>query len=174
MIYQARIGHRTLHLELRLDGRRAEVTIDGSNPQVDLARLSPYAYSLIIDGQSHHLTLQPGADDIVVRLRQRNYLVNLRSGLDLTIEKLGLNSAAENQSGVVLAPIPGVISSLAVAVGDTVAAGAQLLVLEAMKMENELPAPFAGTVSALHVAAGDTVNKGDRLIELTRRQSKAP
>ena len=132
-------------------------------------RLSRYAYSLIMDGRSHYLTLQPGGDGSVVRLRQCNYVVNLRTGLDLTIEKIGLNRASENQSGVVLAPIPGVIASLAVAVGDTVAAGAHLLVLEAMKMENELPAPIAGTVSALHVAAGDTVNKGDRLVELTRQ-----
>ena len=134
---------------------------------MDLVRLSPYAYSLIIDGRSHYLTLQPGKDGIVVRLRQRNYVVNLRSSLDITIEKLGLTRGHREQSGLIAAPIPGVISSVAVAVGDTVEAGSRLLVLEAMKMENELLAPFAGTVSALHVAAGDTVNRGDRLVELT-------
>ena len=131
-------------------------------------RLSPYAYSLIIDGRSHYLTLQPGRDGIVVRLRQRNYVVNLRSGLDITIEKLGLTRGDRDRSGFIAAPIPGVIASVAVAVGDTVKEGSRLLVLEAMKMENELLAPFDGTVTALHGAAGDTVNKGDRLVELTR------
>jgi acetyl-CoA/propionyl-CoA carboxylase biotin carboxyl carrier protein len=52
-------------------------------------------------------------------------------------------------------------------VGDVVAVGAPILVLEAMKMENEIVAERGGTVSAIHKAAGQAVDTGDLLVELT-------
>ena len=64
------------------------------------------------------------------------------------------------------APMPGLIVQLRVKVGDTIAAGDGLVVMEAMKMENELRAPAAGTVKAVHVAVGAVVEKGALLVEL--------
>jgi len=66
-------------------------------------------------------------------------------------------------SGDLVAPMQGTIVKTAVEPGATVAAGEVVLVLEAMKMENQIPAHRAGTVIALHVAAGDVVNAGDLL-----------
>ncbi|HEY2825603.1 MAG TPA: biotin/lipoyl-containing protein [Gemmatimonadales bacterium] len=62
--------------------------------------------------------------------------------------------------------MPGLVLRLEVAVGDTVTAGQGLVVLEAMKMENEIKAGVAGVVSAIRVAAGQAVDKGAVLIEL--------
>ena len=61
------------------------------------------------------------------------------------------------------APMPGTILSVNVAVGDTVAKGAVLMVLEAMKMENEIMAPCAGKVTFVGVTKGQSVNTGDAL-----------
>ena len=66
--------------------------------------------------------------------------------------------------GVVTAPMPGVVSQVKVGVGDPVEAGAPLLVLEAMKMENEIYAPVGGVVGEVYVEAGQRVGRGDRLI----------
>jgi len=66
--------------------------------------------------------------------------------------------------GVVTAPMPGVISEVKVGVGDPVEAGTSLLVLEAMKMENEIYAPVGGVVSEVYVEAGQRVGRGDRLV----------
>jgi len=63
-------------------------------------------------------------------------------------------------------PIPGVILSINIKVGDTLNIGDKMLVLEAMKMENNITAEKAGTVSAIHVAAGDQVLQGALMIEL--------
>jgi len=63
-------------------------------------------------------------------------------------------------------PIPGVILSVNIKVGDTLNIGDKMLVLEAMKMENNITAEKAGTVSAIHVAAGDQVLQGALMIEL--------
>ena len=66
-------------------------------------------------------------------------------------------------SGTIAAPIPGVVTKLCVAVGDSVTAGQVVLQLEAMKMENALPAPASGVINSIHFKSGDSVAKGDVL-----------
>ncbi len=63
-------------------------------------------------------------------------------------------------------PMPGEILEVAVKPGETVNEGDVLLILEAMKMENEITAPRGGTVSAVRIKAGDTVGSGDPLVEI--------
>ncbi|RPI10882.1 MAG: biotin/lipoyl-binding protein [Zetaproteobacteria bacterium] len=62
------------------------------------------------------------------------------------------------------APMPGKILAVKVVAGDTVARGDVLMILEAMKMENDILAPMEGAVKSVHVQAGDTVNTGDVLL----------
>ena len=73
--------------------------------------------------------------------------------------------AATAEEGVegkpLTAPMPGLIISVAVKVGDTVQEGDPVLVLEAMKMENSIPAPASGTIKAVYFGSGDSVNKDD-------------
>ena len=64
------------------------------------------------------------------------------------------------------APMPGTVLKLNVKVGDTVAEGQAVAVLEAMKMENDIAAPSAGTVASVNVSVGDSINSGDVLITL--------
>ena len=66
----------------------------------------------------------------------------------------------------VASPLPGTVLRVNVAVGQAVKSGDVLLVLEAMKMENDITAPGAGVVSAIHVASGSTVQTGDALVSL--------
>lgn len=66
----------------------------------------------------------------------------------------------------VKAPMPGNILDVKVKVGDTVKAGDNLIILEAMKMENEIVAPKDGTVASINVNKGDTVNSGDVLVSM--------
>jgi pyruvate carboxylase subunit B len=69
--------------------------------------------------------------------------------------------------GKVKAPMPGLVLRVEVEEGDTVAAGAGLVVLEAMKMENEIKSPVAGRVAAVHVSGGQAVDKGMVMVEVT-------
>jgi glutaconyl-CoA decarboxylase len=66
----------------------------------------------------------------------------------------------------VASPLPGTVLRVNVAVGQAVKAGDVLLVLEAMKMENDITAPSEGIVNAIHVASGVTVQTGDPLVSL--------
>ncbi|MEW5952735.1 MAG: biotin/lipoyl-containing protein [Bacillota bacterium] len=73
-------------------------------------------------------------------------------------------AAPNDGAGAVVAPMPGNINDVRVKVGDQVSAGSVLVVLEAMKMENEISAPAAGTVKQVYVQKGQTVNGGDILV----------
>lgn len=75
--------------------------------------------------------------------------------------------AAASGPAPLRAPMPGLIVRIHVAPGDRVAAGDPLVVMEAMKMENELRAPAAGTVRSIPIAPGTPVEKGALLVELT-------
>jgi biotin carboxyl carrier protein len=69
-------------------------------------------------------------------------------------------------AGMVVSPMPGRVLKVLVAEGDTVAPGTALVVVEAMKMENELSADHGGTVRKVHVTAGQNVESGARLVEI--------
>jgi pyruvate carboxylase subunit B len=71
-----------------------------------------------------------------------------------------------SKEGHVTSSMPGRVVELMVKVGDKLKAGDAVLVIEAMKMENEVPAPVAGTVKAVHVAKGDSVNPDEALVEI--------
>jgi len=92
----------------------------------------------------------------------------VRSALKPAAQPAKMNVKAPKETGTikVVCPIPGVILSLNIKVGDTLNVGDKMLVLEAMKMENNITAEKAGTVTAIHIAAGDQVLQGALMIEL--------
>ena len=79
----------------------------------------------------------------------------------------GRSRARAARGETIRAPIAGKVVKVLVAVGDEVAPGTPVIVLEAMKMENELVAERGGTVTAVHKQAGQAVDTGDLLVELT-------
>ena len=83
-----------------------------------------------------------------------------------TIRDLTAATGGTTGPAPLLAPMPGMIVRVSVAVGDVVVAGQGLIAMEAMKMENELRAAGPGTVTAVRVAAGTAVQKGAILVEL--------
>jgi len=84
----------------------------------------------------------------------------------ILLAKMGFKSAKKSGQGAVKSPMPGKIISLKKQIGDTVEAGEAVVILEAMKMENELKSPISGTVEAIHVAVGTSVEKNTTLLEI--------
>lgn len=74
--------------------------------------------------------------------------------------------ASITNAAAIMSPLPGLIQKVLVKVGDTVAAGQNLLIMEAMKMENEIQAKSAGTVTSVHVKEGDSVEEGIELVSI--------
>jgi 3-methylcrotonyl-CoA carboxylase alpha subunit len=117
-------------------------------------------------------SLRLGAQRFAARLAREGALVHLWAGD--AHEEFHLEDLRERQfeatavGGGLTTPLPGVVVSVAVRVGDEVAAGAALIVIEAMKMEHTISAPYAGEVTAIHFAPGERVPEGSALIELAR------
>ena len=92
--------------------------------------------------------------------------VDVQDDRSKQIEALTGRGRKEAVGGVIKAPMPGLVVRVEVTAGQEVAAGAGLVVVEAMKMENELRAPHPGVVEQVHVSAGDRVEKGSPLVTL--------
>jgi biotin carboxyl carrier protein len=163
--YYVRIGAQTLEVEV--DGGR--VLIDGVANDAHMAAV-PGAplYHLLLGGESWTVAAQaleePGRWALGVGgERVEVEVVDERTR---QIKALAGRRGTGPVAGTIRAPMPGLVVRVDVQAGQRVDAGAGLVVVEAMKMENQLRAPQAGLVAAVHVTAGQTVEKGAALVTL--------
>lgn len=94
------------------------------------------------------------------------YKFVVKDELALLMEEMGFNDSASTSAGLINAPMPGKIVSVLKKEGETVEIGQAVIILEAMKMENELKSTVAGTVQKIAVEAGQSVEKGELLLEI--------
>ncbi|MEX2147513.1 MAG: biotin/lipoyl-containing protein [Candidatus Rokuibacteriota bacterium] len=164
MKYVATVGgqEHVVDVAARADGRYRLVVGD-REWDVDARLTAQGIYSLLIDGISHVADVVDADGACLVDVGGETYAITVEEQTRHIIRTRG--GAAPGGSGQTLrAPLPGKISRVAVRSGDAVKAGDTLLVIEAMKMENELRAGAAGTVLDVRVQAGQAVNAGDVLI----------
>jgi len=142
------------------------VTLDGIERLVDGRALRPGTWSLIIDGTSTVVDLDKRRTGTSASVGTSETMLVVEDALHKRLASAaGTRPAAHGET--IRAPIAGKVVKVLVAVGDQVAAGTAVLVLEAMKMENELIAERGGTVSQITKVAGQAVDTGDLLVELT-------
>ena len=142
-----------------------EITLDGRTVHVDAVRSGPTVYSVIEDGQQFEAMVdEKGAHGFDVLVSGR--IFHLESVDERT--KLLAQSASPLVSGpqTVTAEMPGKVVKIAVPVGELVREGQGVVVVEAMKMENEIPAPIAGLVREIAVSEGQTVEAGAPLFTI--------
>ena len=101
-----------------------------------------------------------------VKVNGKEYTVKIASPLDQLVDKMGLAVAATQRISDIKAPMPGLVLSVAVEVGQEVEEGDALLVLEAMKMENLIKSPSAGVIKSIEILKGEAVEKGQLMISL--------
>jgi len=143
------------------DGVR-RVRVDGAPVEVDARLPASGAGSLLVDGRSHVVERVVEPEGLRLWVDGEPFLVRVE---DPSRRRRGPGADASAAGGErVVAPMPGKVVAVLVEVGHAVVAGAGLVVLEAMKMENELRARGPGTVAEVLVAVGQTVNAGDLLI----------
>ena len=167
MHYEIEVGRRLRQVRVTRTGDGFAVTIDGRAFYVDAVRVDAYTLSLLVDRMcSHEVVVAPettsstssqsmvhvGVTPIVVNLNGR------RRGRGT--EQPGAGSGPQR----IVAPMAGKIVRVPVAAGDRVRAGQGLVVVEAMKMENELRAVRDGTVADIHAREGMSVDAGALLV----------
>ena len=139
------------------------VTVGDDDPIIADATLSgvPGMISMVIDGQPSRAYVAREGRDFRVTVEGRTFLIAAAGG-----SKRGRSTVGgSDPPGKVTAPLAGVLIEARVAVGDAIETGQAVIVIEAMKMQNEIQAPLSGTVTAIHFAAGDRVEKGDVVLE---------
>ena len=159
---------RTMEIEIEEDG---VVRVGDQTFQTDLTRIDDLdLYSLLLDNRSYEVHVNQteraayrvtvsggGYEGFEVRIvDERTHRASLASG--------GLGG--QSGDSAVKAPIPGLVIKVLVTQGDQVQVGQPLIILEAMKMENELRAPRDGVVATVKVKPGNSVNQGETLVTL--------
>jgi pyruvate carboxylase subunit B len=161
---------------VEVDGERHLVSIDGGRASIDDLEAAVHVDAvegtpvrLVRIGDAvHRIVVRPGDR----RGRYTVWIDGFRHEIDAldertrAIQDLAAASAGPRGPAPLIAPMPGLIVRVNVAVGQAVTAGSGLVVMEAMKMENELRAGADGTVKAVHARPGQAVEKGMVLVEL--------
>ena len=149
---------------VELPSGACEATIDGRPVEVDVVPLGG-PLSIRVGGQVVDLTTEGAPPEIgAVASGHRSYVRVESERMRAAAQAKKTTTAGGDK--VVKSPMPGRVVKVLVAAGDAVSVGQGLMVLEAMKMENEVRSRAAGTVAEVHVAAGATVEGGARLVTL--------
>ncbi len=160
----AEINGESREVKIRVDGARVFAEVDGRSYQLDAQVTRPGAHLLLLDGRVYECRVEADAarrDAVEVHIGSREFAVVLTDPKRLRSRE----SAGAQSDGAahIVAPMPGKIVRVLVEQGAQVEAGAALVVVEAMKMQNEMKSPRAGTVTLLQAQAGATVSAGDVL-----------
>jgi biotin carboxyl carrier protein len=167
MRYFVTLGDKTVEVELT--GK--DVIVDGKRVDADLVHVAgtPVRH-LLVDGHSHPIIAQNGAErgHWELMLGGRRISAEVVDERSRTIRAMTARTAGPQGPKPLRAPMPGLVVRVEVAPGDTVQAGQGLVIIEAMKMENELKAAAGGVVSSILVEAGQAVDKGAILVEFEK------
>ena len=150
-----------------LDADGAHVWKDGDRLPLSVAATGPGRYSVLLDGRSRSVIVESVSESgMTIRTSSGRRTITWKDRRALLLESMGFESGRDRGEREVRAPMPGLVLDVLVEVGQEVRSGDGLVVLEAMKMENELRAATAGTVHSVRVAAGEAVAKDALLIEI--------
>jgi biotin carboxyl carrier protein len=163
MKLKAKLDEQEYELQLKLSDDRALVQV--AEREYDLKIHQPVEGIVLVQNGSRvyecRIESHQMSDVFVVTLRGRTYTITIADPKRL---RSGENSHRHDHgSAEITAPMPGKVVRVLVEAGTQVEAGAGILVVEAMKMQNEMKTPRAGTIVSLNAKAGDTVNAGDVL-----------
>jgi len=161
MHLEIQLGGQRAQVEFERDGSRITAAIDGRAVQADALLVAPGVYSILLGGHSFEVRVTPKHDGLHVHADGVDFVAQVQDPRAWR----GRGGAAHITEGrqQVLAPMPGKVVRLLVQAGDTLEAGQGILVVEAMKMQNEIRSPKAGAVESLRVKEGQAVNAGEVL-----------
>lgn len=163
-MYQAKINNKTFEVLPTEDG----FMINNKPFQWDLVEIKDGYFHILSENKSYRAEVvktETATKSFTFKINGKICTVELKDKFDLLLEKMGMSGASAHKINNIKAPMPGLIIDLKIKMGDHVKPGDQLLILEAMKMENILKSPGEGIVKQVKVKKGDSVEKGQVLVE---------
>jgi biotin carboxyl carrier protein len=164
MIFDVEIDGLSTRLEVQRDGERCRFRLgEQEERSAQLATVEPGVYSVLLDGRSYEARAEPGDDCAWITIRGHRFRVAIKDPRRWA--RTGVSALGVDRENVI-ASMPGKIVRLLVKPGESVAAGQGILVVEAMKMQNEMKTRRGGTVLAVAVREGETVAAGAVLVTI--------
>lgn len=162
MKYDVLLAGKARVVELSRADDGWKISLDGKELDASVAEVAPNTFSVLLNGESHQIRIAPRTDGT---LTLHTGLAEYRAEVsDPRVWRGRRHSALEVEGRQqVTAPMPGKVVRVLVSEGDAVEAGQGLLVVEAMKMQNEIRSPKSGRVEKLFAKDGLAVNSGDVL-----------
>ncbi len=143
------------------------VSVDGKIYEIDFESVAGQpVYSLIVDGRSHESYIYQDDDNWQVLIRGRLYPVTVEDEREKRLRAAAGGGVVETGEFHLRAPMPGLVVTIPVEEGQPVKKGQVILILESMKMQNELKAPRDGTIGRIRVRAGETVEQKQTLLSM--------
>ena len=160
MKIEIQLGGVQKSVEVRATGEKSQFFVDGRALEADVVEVANGIYSILIAGQSFEVRVEGRGPFFEASVNGRTYQAEIADPRRLKHGRSGIEAEGRQR---VLASMPGKVVRLLVAVGDRVEAHAGLLVIEAMKMQNEVRSPKSGHVEKMLIREGQAVNAGDVL-----------
>lgn len=147
-------------------GPEGEVFVDGERIPASILRVGRNLFSVIMEGESFRILAGRTADGSQVLCGGFEQMVTVETERSRLLKTYGSKTGRISRKMEIHAPMPALVVRVLVSVGDSVEEGQSLLVLEAMKMENELKADFPGKIKQVFATKGKAVEKGELLMVL--------
>ncbi|HEY4384872.1 MAG TPA: biotin/lipoyl-containing protein [Ktedonobacteraceae bacterium] len=185
MAYSSNVHGQTYQIEITQESQPVQIAVNGTSRTLDwlqIARLTGKAqggqYSMLIEGRSYTIYArnitkagEKASQTYEIFVNGQRFEVKVEDERTRLLSHL---TASENSASTaqIEAPMPGLVIGLPCEVGTQVQEGQTVVVLEAMKMENDLMAPIAGTIKELRVSKGQSVDQGELLVVIEVEQTE--
>jgi biotin carboxyl carrier protein len=155
-------GKKSRIVELERNASGWRILLDGQPVDADAVEIAPYTLSILLNGQSHEIRVSPAPDgELKLQTGTHEFTAEVIDPRAWSGRHHGHVEAEGRQP--IVAPMPGKVVRLLVKAGEQVETGQGLLVVEAMKMQNEIRSPKSGTVERVLAKEGQAVNAGEVL-----------
>lgn len=162
---QVKVNHE---FNFEIDHSGKDMTVNNETIVLDIATLSDREAHVLYQNQSFNteiVEMNKTEKTCKIKVNDSIYTVGVKDQYDQLLKELGLDNLTNNKVSEIRAPMPGLVLNIMVSENDEVKKGDNLLILEAMKMENILKSPTDGIVKKVSVIKGDKVEKNQVLIQ---------
>ncbi|MDX2139199.1 MAG: biotin/lipoyl-containing protein [Chloroflexota bacterium] len=161
--YLTTINGKQFEIDIDKEGK---VTVNGEPRDIDFLPLSPSLYNLLIQTKSHDMVVDERDGEYQVMMGGRLYTGEVLDERAQLLASTRTGAGASSGEISIKSPMPGLVVAVPVAEGQEIKGGQTVIILESMKMQNELKAPRDGVVSRINATAGQSVEQGKLLITI--------
>ena len=165
MKYITTLNGQKYEIEIQRDGK---LLVNGSERSVDFRQVGDSSlFSIVTQDRSHEVVIEERDDEYEVLMEGRLFTANVMDERAQLLASRRVGVTVDSGEISIKCPMPGMIVAIIVSEGQEIKAGQTLVILESMKMQNELKAPRDGVVQRIHIEAGNSVEQGKVLVTLT-------